>query len=243
MLNALCGRAYYGKTTGKVWLNGEEDSVANYPRLMSFVPQKDIVHETLTCRENLYYAGELRLPSGTPKATISALVRKTLRDLEIAHVADSIVGGVSRKGISGGQLKRVNIGIGVMAMPSVLFLDEPTSGLDSASVTVVCGSLAKLTDSGMTVVSVIHQPRYSVYETFDQVFLLGKGGFSVYQGAPPGAVTYLESLGYKLPENDNPADFLLDVTSGSIQSSNNPEKSSPKETLALLEAAMGKSGG
>ena len=100
---------------------------------VGFVPQDDIVYAELTVRENFIYAGKFRLPKGTSNDTILDLAEETLASLGLSRVADSLVGDVKRRGVSGGEKKRVNIGLELMAKPSCLFLDEPTSGLVSFS--------------------------------------------------------------------------------------------------------------
>ena len=217
-LNALCGRAFYGTTTGTVKINGEVGSVKDRPDLVGFVPQSDdTVHGDLTVYENLLFSGRLRLPTSMQDSDIQALAVETMEVLELSHVRDSLVGRPGKRGISGGQRKRVNIAVELMAKPRLLFLDEPTSGLDAASATVALSALQQLArKTGVTIVTVIHQPRYSIYAMFHQVILLAQGGFSIFQGKPTEAIPYLERLGYVLPLNENAADFLLDVSTGSV---------------------------
>ena len=130
---------------------------------MGFVPQDDIVYAELTVFEKLVFAGRFKLPRGTAKEMIELLAEEVLVDLGLSRVANSLVGDVYRRGISGGEKKRVNIGLELMAKPSILFLDEPTSGLDSSSAMVVMTSLNNLVrNQGMTVCSVIHQPRQQI---------------------------------------------------------------------------------
>jgi ABC-type multidrug transport system ATPase subunit len=218
-MNALCGRAYYGQVTGEVLINGKKDKILKHRKRVGFVPQDDIVHEDLSVEQNLKYSAELRLPttlkSGVSrKKWVKKMVEDALTVLQIGHIRDSIVGSVEKRGISGGQRKRVNIGLELVADPVVLFLDEPTSGLDSHSSEVVLGALKEMTTLGMTVVTVIHQPRYSIFSSFDQVLLLGVGGRTVFSGPAANALPYFTTLGFKMDATDNPADFFMDVISG-----------------------------
>jgi ABC-type multidrug transport system ATPase subunit len=108
---------------------------------------------------------------------IEDLAEAVMAMLGLSRVADSIVGDVSRRGVSGGERKRVNIGLELMAKPQALFLDEPTSGLDSTSAFLVMGSLKSLAEKQhVSVCCVIHQPRESIFELFDLLILLGVGG-------------------------------------------------------------------
>ncbi len=125
-MNALCGRAYYGKTSGTININGKETNIDTCKDSTGFVPQDDIVYAELTVKENLMFAGKLRLPRGTPLSKIEDLADDVIADLGLTRVSSSIVGDVTRRGISGGEKKRVNIGLELMSKPSILFLDEPT---------------------------------------------------------------------------------------------------------------------
>ncbi|GMH92516.1 hypothetical protein TrVE_jg6745 [Triparma verrucosa] len=218
LLNALCGRAWYGKVTGDVYINGVKDRMENHQDILGFVPQDDIVHPDLTVYENLMYSGLFRLPKGTPLWEIDDLAYQVLTELQIDNVADSLVGDAGKRGISGGQRKRVNIGLELMARPKLLFLDEPTSGLDANSSQVALTALKKLAKRrGTTVVTVIHQPRYQIFKMFDSVTLLAVGGHVVFQGAPTINVDYFKSIGYQLPFGENPADWMLDISSGTAK--------------------------
>ena len=142
---------------------------------------------------------------------------------ELENIRNSVVGSTEKRGISGGQRKRVNIGIELVADPSILFLDEPTSGLDSASASVVLSALKELTKLGITVIAVIHQPKYSIFEMFDQLLLLGTGGETVFCGPVTCVKDYFDFLHFKMYEaNANLADFIIDVCAGIIPRENDP---------------------
>ena len=119
------------------------------------------------------------------------------------------IGDESKRGISGGQRKRVNIALEMVANPTVLFLDEPTSGLDSTSSMEVCKALRRIADIGLTVVTVIHQPRYEIFTAFHDVLLLAKGGRAVYLGPSDQALGYFASKGFTCPPRVNPPDFFM----------------------------------
>jgi len=215
-MNVLCGKATYGKMGGSIHINGQEANVASLKSVMGFVPQDDIVHQELTVREQIQFSAKLRGRVGLSEGRIERITEDVLNVMQIDHVQNSIVGGVEQRGISGGQRKRVNIGLELAAEPTLLFLDEPTSGLDSTSSLSVCSSLKKMCQLGMTSIMVIHQPRYSLFTLFDDVLLLGKGGKTVYLGPSTGAKPYFESLGFEMPANENPADWFMDVISGEV---------------------------
>merc|ERR1719507_2468350 len=164
---------------------------------MGFVPQDDIVHQDLTVREQIEFSAKLRGKVGISADMAERITEDVLNVMQIDHIQNSIVGGVEDRGVSGGQRKRVNIGLELAAEPLLLFLDEPTSGLDSTSSLSVALSLKKMCQLGMTSIMVIHQPRYSLFTLFDDVLLLGKGGQTVYLGPALGAKGYFESLGFE----------------------------------------------
>ena len=167
------------------------------------------------------FASHLRQPQKSQEEHY-LIIEDVIRLLELDHVRSVVVGSVDKRGISGGQRKRVNIGLELVADPNVLFLDEPTSGLDATSAKIVMSALKDLANLGMTVIAVIHQPRYSIFALFDQLLLLGKGGATVYNGPTLYAEAYFSEIGFKCPETENVADFLLDVCAGVVIRENDP---------------------
>lgn len=184
----------------------------------------------MTVEETLYFAARTRSDYRKTKRELQTIVDNVIRVLRLEDVRHSVIGDEESRGIryvidfffffeqktSGGQRKRVNVAIELVADPYVLFLDEPTSGLDSASSKEVCSALQLIAQSGITVITVIHQPRKEIFDMFSHLLLLGQGGRTVYLGPVQDAVGYFESLGFKCPERVNPADFLIDVTAGNI---------------------------
>ena len=120
----------------------------------------------------------------------------------LAHIRDTVIGDENVRGISGGQLKRVNIALELITEPPLLFLDEPTSGLDSTSTLEVLEVLRQLANTGKTIIMTIHQPRVEAYEQVDKLLLLTQGGKLAYFGpAMPGTAEYFKSRS-KLPFRD-----------------------------------------
>merc|ERR1712050_174469 len=155
------------------FINGNPGGVDNFRSLVGFVPQDDILFADLTVYEALYFNALLRLPAAMPREEKVQVVHHVLETLEICHIQHSVIGDASRRGISGGQKKRVSIGLELTAAPRILFMDEPTSGLDGAAALQLARCISKLGSAGITVVSVIHQPRYAVFSAFTQLLLLG----------------------------------------------------------------------
>ena len=125
-MTTLAGKAHYGTTTGVVLLNGKPESIRKYKKVVGFVPQEDIMHRTLSVSENLLFYAQLRLDVGVTSEQREELLVELLGVLGLTDVKDSLIGDEETRGISGGQRKRVNIGMELVASPTVLFLDEPT---------------------------------------------------------------------------------------------------------------------
>jgi ABC-type multidrug transport system ATPase subunit len=221
-VNLLTGKAT--KTSGTVAINGMEESLAKYKKLTGFVPQDDIMHRELTVIHNLTHSAMMRLPATMLHVEKTEKVLQVIKYLELGHVMDSIIGDETRRGISGGQRRRVSIGMELVANPSILFLDEPTSGLDSATSLEVCTLLKNIAhEQKLTVAAVIHSPSAQSFAQFDDVMILGAGGQLVYFGAVDAAPAYFERIGFPIPAGENPADFYLAVASAKVPSMKSPD--------------------
>ena len=217
LLNALCGRAFYGNVSGKIVINRNDRSINGIMDNVGFVPQDDIEYAELTVRGNFLFAGNFRLPAGTSETNIRDLADETIANLALTRVANSIAGDVTRRGVSGGEKKRVNVGLELMANPSILFSDKPTSGLDSSSAMVVMHGLKTLVErKGVTICNVIHQSRKSIFALFDSLVLHSAGGNLVYHRPTLEARLYFQGLGYFMPEGESVADWLIDISSGRL---------------------------
>jgi len=215
-LNAVSGKATYGRTNGELVVNGSRScALGDLASLIGFVPQDDVMLPELTVKENLCLYALLRRKRTFRQA--EARASDVIRELDLYHVRHSPVGDASKRGISGGQKKRVNIGMELVASPRLLFLDEPTSGLDSTtSFDLVKMLRLSAENGGLNIVAVLHQPSFQTYELFHDLLLLGRGGRTVYLGPTERALEYFYGLGFDSPDRVNPADFFLDCTSGNV---------------------------
>ncbi|GLE05804.1 hypothetical protein PINS_up014985 [Pythium insidiosum] len=214
LLNALAAveNGSRATLTGEVLVDGRKIS-KDYRKIAAYVQQDDTLYATLTVRECLTYSAELRLPASVPDAVKHEMVSRILTELNLVHVQHSrIGGGAGHRGISGGERRRVSIGMELVTSPQILFLDEPTSGLDSSSANAVVQLVKDLASHGRIVIMSIHQPSAKAFMLLDQVVLLAKGRM-LYDGAPQDAKQYFERVGFKCPENENVADFILDIAS------------------------------
>ncbi|KAM5542745.1 hypothetical protein V8D89_003706 [Ganoderma adspersum] len=212
LIEILAQKHKSGEVLGSVSYPG---TGSNRPRI-GFVPQQDVLPPVLTVHEALLFAARLRLPEGVPDSEKQARVDDILDRLGIAHLRNVRIGNGEKRGISGGEMRRVSIGLELVAKPDILLLDEPTSGLDSVSaakVAKVLHALAHDPENPTAVIASIHQPSSHLYHSFDQILLLshgralysGAGGFAPAQHFSSRVVPYKE--GY------NVADYLLEVAS------------------------------
>ncbi|CAH3118120.1 unnamed protein product, partial [Pocillopora meandrina] len=229
-LNTLSGKAYYGKRAGSLFINNNfVHDLGVFRNITGFVPQEDIMHRTLTVREVLIYQANLRLTSSISKDEKEKRVNEVLDLLDLAHVKNTKIGDEESRGISGGQRKRVNIGMELVTDPTLLFLDEPTSGLDSTSSLMVVDALKAVAEKKkLTIVCVIHQPRYEIFSKFHKVLFLAPGGRTVFLGCVSEAENYFEMLGFQIPEKVNPADFYMDVIGGLCKGSDESTSTLPE---------------
>jgi len=205
-LVALMGASGAGKSTllhvlngtekpseGKVLINGID--IHKHPKkiegVIGFVPQDDLLIEDLTVYQNLYFAAKLCF-NHLGEKEIDTLVIKTLEDLGLMQTKDLKVGSPLQKTISGGQRKRLNIGLELLREPAVLFADEPTSGLSSRDSENIIDLLKELSLKGKLVFAVIHQPSSDIFKMFDKLVILDSGGFQIYYGNPVDAITYFK---------------------------------------------------
>lgn len=202
LMNALNG--YTPPTAGWVLFNGR-DLYANYEEfqgLLGYVPQDDIMHRDLTVAEALYYTARLRLPGDFSNDEIDRRMRTIIAELGLDGTENVVIGSPEKKGISGGQRKRVNLAMELLTEPAGLFLDEPTSGLSSEDALVVLQLLRKLADDGKTIIVTIHQPSLEVFRLFDNLIVVAKdarspgpGRLTYYGPAYPQAVDFFNPAG------------------------------------------------
>ncbi|XP_071719365.1 putative white-brown complex homolog protein 30 [Rutidosis leptorrhynchoides] len=216
-LSALTGKITGCTMSGMILVNGKNESIHCYKKIVGFVPQDDIVHGDLTVEENLRFSARCRLSSDLPKQDKVLIIERVIESLGLQGVRDSKVGTVEKRGISGGQKKRVNVGLEMVMEPSLLILDEPTSGLDSASSSLLLRALRREALEGVNISMVVHQPSYSLYKMFDDLILLAKGGLTVYHGPIKKVEEYFAGLGITIPDRINPPDYLIDILEGIIK--------------------------
>ena len=187
---------------------------------VGYVPQDNVVYDNLTVNENILFS--VKLKNKNLSDDPMKMTDQILHLLGIHSIRHNRVGNPERGGISGGECRRVSIGLELAGSPACLILDEPTTGLDAVSADKVLKCLNYLTKSGMTIVASIHQPKSSIFHLFDYIHILMKGGLLVYSGPKNNTEMYFSHLGFKMPGHENPADFVIDVVSGLVNRENHP---------------------
>lgn len=193
LLNVLNGNST--PSSGTVRINGVNihTNKSKIEGVIGYIPQDDLLVEELSVHENLYFAAQLCFKDKAAEE-LEALVEKTLDSLGLSEIKDLTVGNSLDKSISGGQRKRLNIGLELLREPSVLFVDEPTSGLSSRDSENIMDLLKELAFKGKMVFVVIHQPSEDIFKMFDRLILLDVGGYQVYYGDPVESITYFKEL-------------------------------------------------
>lgn len=200
----------------------------------AYVMQQDVLLPRLTVRETLRYSAGLRLPPEFKKEEREKVVEEVILQLGLKECANTLIGDSQHKGCSGGEKRRVSIGVQLLANPSVLFLDEPTTGLDSTSAFQLVQTLKNLARKGRTIITTLHQPRSEIWSLFDRITLLSRG-CALYTGVVEGVVPYFEGVGHRLPEHYNPADWLIDLAAVDYRNEE-AEKASLERVNGLIMA-------
>lgn len=206
--------AAYSGFKGDVLVDGVPKG-KSFQRNTAYAEQLDLLEPNQTVREALRFSADLRQPISVPREEKYEYVEECLALLELDEIADAIIGSPDA-GLDVAQRKRVTIGVELAAKPELLlFLDEPTSGLDSQSAYNICGFLQRLARAGQAILCTIHQPNAALFETFDRLLLLQKGGETIYFGdIGPGCGTLLDYFarnGAVADPTDNPAEFMLEA--------------------------------
>lgn len=194
-----------------VRINGSSTTLSTFRKLSSYVEQEDALVGSLTVRETLHFATQLALPSTVSKAERKARITSLLSAFGLREQSDTLIGTPIRKGLSGGQKRRVSVASQLITSPKILFLDEPTSGLDSAASYEVMRFVRDIAKQHrILVIASIHQPSTTTFELFDKLMLLSKGQVA-YNGPIAGIKDYFAAMEYNLPLYTNPAEFIIDL--------------------------------
>jgi len=220
LLDVIAGRKTQGSLKGQIFVGEKKSSAKVLKSCAGYVEQFDNLLPTLTVRETLLYAAELKRPNVKERSQAALAAEQRVKDvdalldtLQLRSCEHTVVGSTLERGISGGQAKRVNIGISLVTKPRILFLDEPTSGLDSETSCGVVKACRDLADGGVNVIATIHSPSAAAFQLFDNLVMM-KSGSVTYAGplfGANGAEAYFYDMGFYCEPTLNFADFLVSI--------------------------------
>ncbi|XP_028553207.1 ABC transporter G family member 35 isoform X1 [Dendrobium catenatum] len=218
LLDVLAGRKTGGYVEGSIMINGYPKKQITFARVSGYCEQNDIHSPLVTVYESLVYSAWLRLPVEVDSSTRKMFIEEVMELLELAPLRGALIGLPGVNGLTREQRKRLTISVELVSNPTIIFMDEPTSGLDARAAAIVMRTVRNIVDTGRTVVCTIHQPSIDIFEAFDELFLMKRGGQEIYVG-PLGhhschIIEYFErfeGVG-KIKDGYNPATWMLEVT-------------------------------
>ncbi|KMT06318.1 hypothetical protein BVRB_7g160010 [Beta vulgaris subsp. vulgaris] len=224
LIDVLAGKKTRGYIEGSISVSGYPKNQTTFARISGYCEQIDIHSPHLTIYESLLYSAWLRLPSNIDRKRRTIFIEEVMRLIELEPISDAIVGLPGTNGLSIEQRKRLTIAVELVANPSIIFMDEPTSGLDARAAAIVMRTMKNIVNTGRTIVCTIHQPSMDIFEAFDELMLMKRGGEIIYAG-PLGdrsykLIEYFEAIHGvpKIREGYNPATWMLEITSPQAES-------------------------
>ncbi|XP_009628925.1 pleiotropic drug resistance protein 2-like [Nicotiana tomentosiformis] len=223
LMDVLAGRKTGGYIEGSISISGYPKNQSTFARISGYCEQNDIHSPHVTVYESLLYSAWLRLSPDVKEYTRKNFVEEVMELVELNPLRDSLVGLPGVDGLSTEQRKRLTIAVELVANPSIIFMDEPTSGLDARAAAIVMRTVRNTVDTGRTVVCTIHQPSIDIFEAFDELLLMKRGGQVIFAG-PLGhhshlLIEYFQSVpgvpGIK--EGYNPATWMLDISAPAVE--------------------------
>ncbi|XP_071715772.1 pleiotropic drug resistance protein 1-like isoform X1 [Rutidosis leptorrhynchoides] len=221
LMDVLAGRKTGGFIEGDVRISGYPKKQETFARISGYCEQNDIHSPHVTVYESLIYSAWLRLPTDVNETSRKMFVDEVMNLVELNPLREALVGLPGVNGLSTEQRKRLTIAVELVANPSIIFMDEPTSGLDARAAAIVMRTVRNTVDTGRTVVCTIHQPSIDIFEAFDELYLMKRGGQEIYVG-PVGPqscelIKYFEDIEgvSKIKDGYNPATWMLEVSTSS----------------------------
>ncbi|KAK5783684.1 hypothetical protein PVK06_038197 [Gossypium arboreum] len=223
LMDVLSGRKTGGYIEGDIRIGGYPKVQETYARISAYCEQTDIHTPMITVQESVMYSARLRLPTEINKHKRLEFVAEVLQMIELDEIKDALVGIPHVSGISPEQRKRLTIAVELVSNPSIIFMDEPTSGLDARAAAIVMRVVKNIVNTKRTIVCTIHQPSIDIFESFDELILMKRGGQMIYSGElgqhSSRLIEYFEGIPGvpKIKENHNPATWMLEVTSPPVE--------------------------
>ncbi|XP_027085587.2 pleiotropic drug resistance protein 1 [Coffea arabica] len=219
LMDVLAGRKTGGYIEGTITISGYPKKQETFARIAGYCEQFDIHSPHVTVNESLQYSAWLRLPREVDAEMRKMFIEEVMQLVELTPLREALVGLPGINGLSTEQRKRLTIAVELVANPSIIFMDEPTSGLDARAAAIVMRTVRNTVDTGRTVVCTIHQPSIDIFDAFDELVLLKRGGEEIYVGqlGPHSfqLIKYFEEINgvSKIKDGYNPATWMLEVTS------------------------------
>ncbi|CAD6230895.1 unnamed protein product [Miscanthus lutarioriparius] len=221
LMDVLAGRKTGGYIEGDIRISGYPKKQETFARVSGYCEQNDIHSPQVTVYESLLFSAWLRLPKDIDSNKRKIFIEEVMELVELKPLRNALVGLPGVNGLSTEQRKRLTIAVELVANPSIIFMDEPTSGLDARAAAIVMRTVRNTVNTGRTVVCTIHQPSIDIFEAFDELFLMKRGGEEIYAG-PLGhlssdLIKYFEAIQgvSKIKDGYNPATWMLEVTTTS----------------------------
>ncbi|KAG2721209.1 hypothetical protein I3843_02G058000 [Carya illinoinensis] len=223
LMDVLSGRKTGGIIEGDIRIGGYPKIQSTFARISGYCEQNDIHSPQITVKESVTYSAWLRLPPEIDPETKARFVEEVIETIELDDIKDFLVGIPGQSGLSTEQRKRLTIAVELVSNPSIIFMDEPTSGLDARAAAIVMRAVKNVVATGRTTVCTIHQPSIDVFENFDELILMKIGGQIIYSGMlghrSSKLIEYFEGISGvpKIKNNYNPATWMLEFTSASVE--------------------------
>ncbi|XP_050370923.1 ABC transporter G family member 31 isoform X3 [Argentina anserina] len=218
LMDVLAGRKTGGYIEGDIKISGYPKEQRTFARIAGYVEQNDIHSPQLTVEESVRFSSALRLPKEVSVEKRLEFVEEVMKLVELDTLRHALVGLPGSSGLSTEQRKRLTIAVELVANPSIIFMDEPTSGLDARAAAIVMRTVRNTVDTGRTVVCTIHQPSIDIFEAFDELLLMKRGGQVIYGGKlgqhSQTMINYFQEINgiTPIPSGYNPATWMLEVT-------------------------------
>ncbi|CAH4037664.1 unnamed protein product [Pieris brassicae] len=207
LLNVLAGYRVLG-ASGVISTNGNPRDVNLFRKLSRYIMQDDLLQPLITVQEAMLMAADLKLGDNLDRAKKTVVVEEIIQLLRLNKARNTVT-----ENLSGGERKRLAIALELVNNPPVIFLDEPTTGLDDVASSTCVSLLKRVARGGRTVICSVHTPSARLFSVFDQVYVVADGRCA-YQGTSAGVVPFLQEIGLPCPTTYNPADFIIEVSSG-----------------------------
>ncbi|XP_077238697.1 pleiotropic drug resistance 3 isoform X4 [Tasmannia lanceolata] len=223
LMDVLAGRKTEGYIEGDIRISGYPKKQETFARISGYVEQNDIHSPQVTVEESLWFSASLRLPKEVSNEKQREFVEEVMSLVELDVLRHALVGLPGSTGLSTEQRKRLTIAVELVSNPSIIFMDEPTSGLDARAAAIVMRTVRNTVDTGRTVVCTIHQPSIDIFEAFDELLLMKRGGRVIYGGAlgvhSQTMINYFQKINGipPIPEGYNPATWMLEISTPAFE--------------------------